>query len=76
MNSAADLVERRIPDAIHIPTKALFTIAGKPAVYVKAAGKYTPTHVNVIARNPDEVAVDGIPAGTLVALAEPPQEKK
>jgi multidrug efflux pump subunit AcrA (membrane-fusion protein) len=76
MNSAADLVERRIPDAIHIPTKALFTIAGKPAVYVKAAGNYTPTHVAVIARNPDEVAVEGIPAGALVALAEPPQEKK
>ncbi|MCU1327911.1 MAG: Membrane-fusion protein-like protein [Bryobacterales bacterium] len=76
MNSAADLVERRIPDAIHIPAKALFTIAGKPAVYIKANGKYTPTPVTVVARNPDEVAVDGLPAGTLVTLAEPPQEKK
>jgi HlyD family secretion protein len=74
MNAAADLVEKRFPDAISIPAKALFTIAGKPAVYVKANGKYLPTAVQVIARNPDEVAVQGISGGTMVALAEPPQE--
>jgi len=76
MNAAADLVERRIPDAITIPSKALFTIAGKPAVYVKSKGQYIPTAVQVIARNPDEVAVQGIADATQVALAEPPQEKK
>jgi HlyD family secretion protein len=76
MNAAADLVEKRIPDAINIPSKALFTIAGKPAVYVKSKGQYIPTPVQVMARNPDEVAVQGIADGTQVALAEPPQEKK
>jgi hypothetical protein len=77
MNAAADLVETRYPDAISIPAKALFTIAGKPAVYVKnKGGQYIPTPVEVIARNPDEVAVKGIAGGTMVALAEPPQEKK
>lgn len=76
MNAAADLVEKRLPDAISIPAKALFTIRGKPAVYVKTNGQYLATLVQVIARNPDEVAVQGIAAGTMVALAEPPQEKK
>ena len=74
MNSGADLIQTKIPDAVSIPTKALFVIAGKPVVYVKANGKYTPTTVRVLAKNPDEVAVDGIAGGTVVTLTEPPQE--
>jgi HlyD family secretion protein len=76
MNSGADIVQSKIPGAISIPAKALFTIAGKPVVYVKSETHYVPTSVTIQARNPDEIAVQGIPAGTLVALAEPPPEKK
>jgi HlyD family secretion protein len=76
MNAAADVVETKIPNAISIPAKALFTIAGKPAVYVKANGQYLPKSVRITAKNPDEVAIEGIDAGTMVALTEPPQEKK
>ena len=76
MNAGADVVQSKIPKAISIPAKALFTIAGKPVVYVKAENKYVPTPVTIQARNPDEIAVEGIAAGTLVALAEPPAEKK
>jgi len=32
--------------------------------------------VRIKAKNPDEVAIEGIDAGTMVALAEPPAEKK
>ncbi len=74
MNAGADLVEDRIPDAISIPSKALFTLGGKPAVYVKTGGRYVPTPVQIIAKNPDEVAVRGIAGGTLVALSEPPKD--
>jgi HlyD family secretion protein len=73
MNAGADLVERRIPDAVSIPAKALFTIDGKPAVYVKANGQYVLTKVQVTAKNPDQVAVQGIEGGTQVALTEPPK---
>ncbi len=76
MNAGADLIERRIPDAVSILAKALFTINGRSAVYVKAAGQYVPTFVEVAARNPDEVAVRGISGGAVVALAEPPKESK
>jgi HlyD family secretion protein len=79
MNSGADVVETKIPNAISIPAKALFTIAGKPAVYVKSNGQYFPKTVRIRAKNPDEVAIesgDGVDAGTMVALAEPPAEKK
>jgi len=76
MNAGSDLVETKIPRAISIPAKALFSRDGKPAVYVKTAAQYVPTTVRVIARNPDEVAVEGISAGAQVALSEPPQENR
>lgn len=74
MNAGADIIETKLRDAISIPAKALFTLHGKPVVYVKSQGKYTPTEVRIRARNPDEIAVEGISAGTLVTLAEPAQE--
>ena len=76
MNAGADVVESRIPNAISIPAKALFTVSGKPAVYVKASGKYVAKNVQIKAKNPDEVAIEGIEPGTMVALAEPPAENK
>jgi hypothetical protein len=76
MNAGADVVEMRIPNAISIPAKALFTITGKPAVYVKADGRYIPKMVRIRAKNPDEVAIEGVDAGTMVALAEPPPQKR
>jgi multidrug efflux pump subunit AcrA (membrane-fusion protein) len=75
MNAGGDLVEDRIPNAVSVPAKALFTIGGNPAVYVKVNGQYVPRPVKVRAKNPDEVAVEGIDGGTVVALAEPPRDK-
>jgi hypothetical protein len=75
MNAGADIVEARIPGAVSIPAKALFTLRGKPVVYLKSSGHYRPEQVRVRARNTDEVAVDGIAAGAFVALAEPEQAK-
>lgn len=71
MNAGADIIQNKIPNAISIPAGALFTSRGKPTVYIKKDGQYVPLEVGVRARNPDEVAVDGIPAGTSVALADP-----
>jgi HlyD family secretion protein len=76
MNAGADLVQTKIPDAISVPAKAVFTLNGKPAVYVKKSSQYVATAVSIRARNPDEVAIEGIAPGTLVALTEPPKEKR
>jgi HlyD family secretion protein len=76
MNAGADVVEQRIPNAISIPSKALFTADAKPVVYVKMQGQYVAVPVLVTARNPDEVAVEGIAAGTMVALTDPTRENK
>jgi RND family efflux transporter MFP subunit len=70
MNGSMDVVVSRIPNAISIPAKAIFTRRGKPVVYRGDKGKYTPVEVKVEARNPDEVAVSGLTAGSMVALVD------
>jgi hypothetical protein len=73
MNAAADFVITRIRDTLSIPSKALFTRLGKPVVYVRSGQKYVPREVSVLARNPDQVAIGGVPPGTRVTLEEPPE---
>lgn len=70
MNGGMDIVVSRIPNAVSIPARALFTKAGSPVVYAGRAGKYRAVEVKVEARNPDEVAISGIPAGSTVALMD------
>jgi len=74
MNGGMDIVINHVPDAISIPAKAVFTRAGKPIVYLAGQTRYTPAEIQILARNPDDVAVSGISEGALVALADP--EKK
>jgi len=52
----------------------VFTRDGKPVVFVAEHGTYRPAVVQLLARNPDEVAVSGLKAGAMVALSDP--EKK
>ena len=70
MNAGMDIVIDRVPNAISIPAKALFTRAGKPVVYLAHEGTYRAAEVTVLARNPDEIAISGIPAGSTVALVD------
>lgn len=70
MNGGMDIIISRIPDAISIPAKAIFTKDGKPVVYLAKNRHYTPVAVEVQARNPDEVAVKGIAPGAMVALVD------
>lgn len=77
MNSRMDVVLNKLPDALSVPAKAIFTRRGKPIVYVQQAnGGYAAQEVEVLARNPDEIAIKGIAAGSKVALAEPVSEVK
>jgi multidrug efflux pump subunit AcrA (membrane-fusion protein) len=76
MNAGADIVERKIPNAISIPSRALFTVSGKPAVYVKRDRTFAAQPVTIEGRNPDEVAVTGLPNKTVIALLQPPEAVK
>jgi hypothetical protein len=71
MNGRLDIIIERIPNAISIPANALFTHHGAATVYVEDKSGWRPQEVQVIARNPDEIAVKGIAGGTKVALQEP-----
>jgi HlyD family secretion protein len=73
MNGRMDVIVNKIPNALSIPAKALFTLHGKPVVYVARGGGWRAVEVEVLARNPDEVAVKGLEAGHTVALVEPDQ---
>ncbi len=76
MNGRLDIVTQRIPDAISIPANALFTHKGRPIVYIESRDGFVPKEVEVLARNPDEVAVKGIDAGTKISLVEPDTQTK
>jgi HlyD family secretion protein len=70
MNGRLDVIVSRIPEAISVPAKAVFTRNGKAVVLTPHEGRWKPIEVTVVARNPDEVAVTGIAAGTTVALTD------
>lgn len=76
MNGRADIVVERIPDAISIPAKAVFSRDGKPFVLAVTAEGNKPVPVEVIARNPGEVAVRGLGGGVRVALIDETAGKK
>lgn len=76
MNGGMDIIINKIPKAISIPSKALFTRAGKPIVYLQRQGQYRAVEVKVLARNPDEVAISGVPAGSMVAIVDVEKDQK
>lgn len=71
MNGRVDVVLQRLPDALSVPSKAVFTVEGQPVVYVVNGGNYEARRVEVVARNPDETAISGLDEGTLVTVVEP-----
>jgi multidrug efflux pump subunit AcrA (membrane-fusion protein) len=74
MNGGMDIVISRIPNALSVPAKALFKRAGKPIVYLAENGRYRAVEVEMLARNPDEVAITGVPEGANVALVDVDKE--
>jgi multidrug efflux pump subunit AcrA (membrane-fusion protein) len=74
MNGRMDVVLRRIPAALTVPSKSIFTKNGQAVVYVPSGGDYKAVNVDVEARSPEETAIRGIRENTLVTLVEP--EKK
>jgi HlyD family secretion protein len=76
MNGSMDVVIDRIPNAIIVPSKAVFAQNGKPVVWVVEGRSHRMVAIEVLARNPDEVAVKGIAESVQVALVEPDPKGK
>jgi hypothetical protein len=71
MNGSMDIEIKKIPSAISVPSKALFTRNGKAVVFVNGKAGYHTVEVEILARNPDEIAIKGIDPGVMVALTDP-----
>jgi multidrug efflux pump subunit AcrA (membrane-fusion protein) len=70
MNGRMDVIVDRLKNAISVPAKAVFAHDGRPVVLVLAKEGLRSVRVEVLARNPDEVAISGINEGTQVALVD------
>jgi len=76
MNGSMDLEIDKIAAAISVPSKALFTRNGKPVVFVNGKTGFRAVEVQILARNPDEIAIKGIGPGAMVALVDPEKRER
>jgi HlyD family secretion protein len=63
-------------DVLYIPSQALFLKESKRVVYVKSASSFAPREVRIVAQNESRAAIDGLGAGTEVALIDPTAPRK
>jgi multidrug efflux pump subunit AcrA (membrane-fusion protein) len=75
MSAVARIPIGRVTDVLLIPAAALFTVDGRPVVYVERGGAYTEVDVQVIRRGRDQVALSsGVDVGDRVTLTQPGSE--
>jgi multidrug resistance efflux pump len=61
-------------DLLLVPPQALFDKDGKPFVYVEQGSSFVAHPVKVVRRTESQVAIEGVPEGTVVALVNPEQQ--
>lgn len=75
MSAVARIPVGRLPNVLLVPAAAVFTVDGRPVVYVERRGDYVAADVQIIRRGRDQVAVSsGVEAGDRVALTQPGAE--
>jgi HlyD family secretion protein len=72
-----EIVVERIPDALHVPTQAVFDRNGRPTVYVQQKnGKFEPREVQLMKRSESTMVLSsGVRPGEILALADPNADK-
>ncbi len=66
----------KIPDALHLPTQAVFRKNGKPTVFVQTNGKFEPRVVQILKQSETQMVLSGgVTPGETVALADPTAKK-
>lgn len=76
MNGSMEIVVQRLSNALSIPARALFTQQARPVVYLHQGASYRAVPIQVLARNPDDIAVaplqpGALQAGVMVSLVDP-----
>jgi HlyD family secretion protein len=65
------LAGTRVDNVLHVPRQAIFEKDGKPVVYLRVGDRFEPRTVKPTQRTESRVAIDGVPEGSEVALANP-----
>jgi HlyD family secretion protein len=63
-------------DVLYVPRQALFMKDGKRIVYVKKGNGYEQREVKINSENESRAAIDGVDAGSVVALVDPTAPRK
>ena len=68
-----EIIVEKIPNAVHVPTQAVFEKDGKPIVYVqKADGKFEAREVKLAKRSESTMVIaSGLKVDEIIALADP-----
>lgn len=67
-----EIIVEKIPNAIHIPTQAVFEKEGKLVVYVKEGQKFVARPIKIGRRSESTLVVaDGLKSGEIIAMANP-----
>ncbi len=66
----------RLNDVLYLPAQSLFDKDGKPVVYVKHGDDFQATAVKVKYRTESRIVIEGLPAGTEVAVINPTTTQK
>ena len=72
-----EIVVEKIPNALHVPSQAVFTKNGKPTVFVlQKNGKFEPREVQLMKQSESlMVLASGVQPGETIALADPTADK-
>jgi len=63
-------------DVLYVPRQALFLKENKRVLYVRNGNNFDPHEVKIQAENESRAAIEGISAGTEIALVDPTASKK
>lgn len=67
-----EIIVEKIPNAVHIPSQAVFEKEGKLVVYVKEGEKFVARPIKIGRRSESTLVVaDGLKAGEIIAMANP-----
>jgi hypothetical protein len=67
-----EIIVEKIPNALHVPTQAVFVKEGKPIVYVQQNKRFEPRPVQLGKRSEStQVLAGGVSPGEVVALGDP-----
>jgi len=74
--SDIEIIVEKIPNAIHIPSQALFEKEGKLVVFVKTRSGFEPRPIKLARRSESTLVIaEGLRPGEVVALADPTASK-